>query len=59
MYNRRTLVVKESMHVTFDESNPSSMEKVIMNDNADEESQEELSKDKQEDAPQENQEDRQ
>ena len=58
MYNKRTLVVEKSMHVTFDEFNPSSTEKVIVNDDADEDSQEELSKDKQKDASQENQEDR-
>ena len=26
VYNKRTLVVEESMHITFDESNPSSTE---------------------------------
>ena len=46
VYNKRTLVVEESMHITFDESNPSSIEKVIVNDDADEGSQEESSKDK-------------
>ena len=35
VYNKRTLVVEESMHVTFDKSNPSSMEKGAVNDNAD------------------------
>ena len=47
------------MHVTFDESNPSSADKVIVNDDADEKLQEESSKEKQEIAPRENQEDRQ
>ena len=31
VYNKRTLVVEELMHVTFDESNPSSVEKVVVN----------------------------
>ncbi|KAH9658635.1 Integrase catalytic domain-containing protein [Citrus sinensis] len=56
VYNKRTLVVEESMHITFDESNPSSAEKGVANDDADGELQEESSK---ENAPQENQEDRQ
>ena len=47
VYNKRTLVVEESMHVTFDESNPSSTEKVVVDDNAEEEA----SNDNQEDAP--------
>ena len=34
VYNKRTLVVEESMHVTFDESNPSFMEKVVVDDDA-------------------------
>ena len=34
VYNKRTLVVEESMHVTFDESNPSSVEKGIIYDDA-------------------------
>ncbi|KAH9698155.1 hypothetical protein KPL71_023904 [Citrus sinensis] len=59
VYNKRTLVVEESMHVTFDESNPSSVEKGVANDDADGELQEESSKENQENAPQENQEDRQ
>ncbi|KAH9751239.1 hypothetical protein KPL71_014213 [Citrus sinensis] len=59
VYNKRTLVVEESMHVTFDESNPSSAEKRVVNDDADGELQEESSKENQENAPQENQEDRQ
>ena len=59
VYNKRTLVVEESMHVTFDESNPSSAEKGVVNDDADGELQEELSKENQENAPQENQDDRQ
>ncbi|KAH9649048.1 Integrase catalytic domain-containing protein [Citrus sinensis] len=59
VYNKRTLVVEESMHVTFDESNPSSAEKRVANDDADGELQEESSKENQENAPQENQEDRQ
>ena len=41
VYNKRTLVVKESMHVTFDETNHSSMKKVVVNDDADEELQKE------------------
>ena len=40
---KRTLVLEESMHVTFNEFNPSSIEKVVVNDNADEELQEESS----------------
>ncbi|KAH9649201.1 Integrase catalytic domain-containing protein [Citrus sinensis] len=59
VYNRRTLVVEESMHVTFDESNPSSTEKGVANDDADGELQEESLKENQENALQENQEDRQ
>ncbi|KAH9763082.1 Integrase catalytic domain-containing protein [Citrus sinensis] len=51
VYNKRTLVVEESMHVTFDESYPSSTEKVIVDDNAEEEQQEEASNDNQKDAP--------
>ena len=31
-YNKRTLVVEESMHITFDESNPSSVGKVVVVD---------------------------
>lgn len=59
VYNKRTLVVEESMNVTFDESNPSSTEKGVVNDDADGELQEESSKKNQENAPQENQDDRQ
>ena len=33
VYNKRTLVVEESIHVTFDESNPSFAEKVVVIDN--------------------------
>ncbi|KAH9754083.1 hypothetical protein KPL71_015319 [Citrus sinensis] len=51
VYNKRTLVVEESMHVTFDESNPFSMEKVVVDDNAEKEQQEEASNDNQEVAP--------
>ncbi|KAH9669926.1 hypothetical protein KPL70_021986 [Citrus sinensis] len=51
VYNKRTLIVEESMHVTFDESNPSSTEKVVVDANAEEEQQEEASNDNQEDAP--------
>ena len=40
VYNKRTLVVEESMHVTFDESNPPSMEKVVIDDNAEKEQRE-------------------
>ncbi|KAH9699241.1 hypothetical protein KPL71_024267 [Citrus sinensis] len=54
VYNKRTLVVEESMHVTFDESNPSSAEKV--DSDADKELQEESSKDNKKDAPHGNQE---
>ncbi|KAH9658003.1 hypothetical protein KPL70_023317 [Citrus sinensis] len=57
VYNKRTLVVEESMHVTFDESSPSSTKKGIIYDDADGELQEESSKNKQENAPQRNQED--
>ena len=32
VFNKRTLAVEESMHVTFDESNPFSMEKVFVDD---------------------------
>ena len=39
------------MHVTFDESNPSFMEKVIIDNDADEVLQEESLKDNQKDAP--------
>ena len=56
VYNKRTLVVEESMHVTFDQSNPSSVEKVIVDNHADEELQEKSSKDSQKDTPQGNQE---
>ena len=37
VYNKRTLVVNESMHVMFNESNLSSMENVVVNDAIDEE----------------------
>ena len=59
VYNKRTLVVEESMHITFDKFNPSSAEKWAVNDDAYGELQEESSKDKQENALQENQEYRQ
>ena len=52
VYNKGTLVVEESMHVTFDESSPSSAEKVIVDNDADEE----LQEDNQKDAPHGNQE---
>ena len=56
VYSKRILVVEEFMHVTFDESNTSSTEKVVVNNDADEELQkEESSIDKQENAPCENQ----
>lgn len=42
MYNKRTLVVEESMHVAFDDS----MEKVVVDDDADGEIQEESLKDR-------------
>ncbi|KAH9724699.1 hypothetical protein KPL70_007586 [Citrus sinensis] len=51
VYNKRTLVVEESMHVTFDEFNPSSTEKVVVDDNAEEEQPKEALNDNQEDAP--------
>ena len=51
VYNKRTLVVEESIHVTFDESNPCSAEKGVVNDDADGELQEESSKENQENAP--------
>ena len=52
--------MEEFIHVTFDKSNASSMEKVIGNDDADEELQKkELSNDKQDNAPCENQEEQQ
>ncbi|KAL5548818.1 hypothetical protein UlMin_004049 [Ulmus minor] len=35
IYNRRTLVVEESMHVIFDESNPLSSEKVVVRNDDD------------------------
>ncbi|KAH9697749.1 Integrase catalytic domain-containing protein [Citrus sinensis] len=50
VYNKRTLVVEESMHVTFDESNPSSTEKVVVDNDVDEDLQKESSKDNQKDA---------
>ena len=37
VHNKITLVVEESMHVIFDEFNPSSTEKVVVDDNAKEE----------------------
>ena len=46
------------MHVTFNESNPFFVVKVVINDDVDKELQEESSKDKQEDALHENQKDR-
>ncbi|KAH9669581.1 Integrase catalytic domain-containing protein [Citrus sinensis] len=59
VYNKNTLVVEESMHVIFDESNPSSAEKGINYDDANGELQEEPSNDNQENALQRNQEDEQ
>ncbi|KAH9770027.1 Integrase catalytic domain-containing protein [Citrus sinensis] len=56
VYNKRTLVVEESMHVTFDESNPSYAEKIVVDNDVDEELQKESSKDNHRDAPHENQE---
>ncbi|KAL5559477.1 hypothetical protein UlMin_035688 [Ulmus minor] len=35
VYNRRTLVVEESMHIVFDESNPFSSEKIVICDDDD------------------------
>ena len=46
VYNKRTLIVEESMHVTFDESNPSFTEIRVVNNDANGELQEESSKDK-------------
>ena len=46
VYNNRNMVVQVSMHVKFDESNPSSAAKVVINDDAYEELQEESLKDK-------------
>ena len=60
VYNKRTLVVEECIHVIFDEFNPSYTEKVVVNDDADEELQKEkFSNDKQDNALCENQEKRQ
>ena len=56
VYNKKTLVVEESMHVMFDESNSSSAEKVVVDDYAYEELQEDSSKDIQKDTPPGNQE---
>ena len=56
LYNKRTLVVEESIHVTFDESNSSSTEKVVVDDDVDEKLEEDSSKDSQKNAPLENQE---
>ena len=39
----RTLVIEESIHVTFDESNPFSTEKIIVDDDTDEELQDDTS----------------
>ena len=36
VYNKRTLIVEEFIHIIFDESNYSSMEKVVVDDNVDE-----------------------
>ena len=55
IYNKRILVVEEFMHVTFDESNHSSTEKVVINDDADEKPQEDASRDSQKGAHPENQ----
>ena len=41
VYNKRTLVVEESMHVTFDESNPSSTGKIVIDNDVDEDLQKE------------------
>ena len=60
MYNKKTLVVEESMHVTFDKSNSSSMEKVVVNVDPNKELQKkEPSSDKQDNSLCENQEERQ
>ncbi|KAH9715535.1 Integrase catalytic domain-containing protein [Citrus sinensis] len=50
VYNKNTLVVEEYMHVTFDESNPSSTEKVVVDNDVDEDLQKESSNDNQKDA---------
>ena len=55
VYNKRTLIVEESMHVTFDESNTSSSKKAVIDNDADEELQKESSKDNHKDAPHGNQ----
>ena len=54
VYNKRTLVVEESMHVTFNESNLSSIETVVVDGAADEELQQEFLKDKKDDTSREN-----
>ena len=56
VYNKRILVVEESIHVTFDESNISSTEEVVVDGDADEELQQEFLKDKKNDKSSENQE---
>ena len=58
VYNKRTLVVEKFMHVTFDDSNLSSTEKVVAHDDAKLQQQESL-KDKQYDTSRENQEEQQ
>ena len=40
VHNKRTLIVEESMHITFDESNTSSTEKIVVDDDVDEKLQE-------------------
>ncbi|KAH9668310.1 Integrase catalytic domain-containing protein [Citrus sinensis] len=49
VYNKNTLVVEASMHVTFDESNPSPTEKVVVDNDIDEDLQKESSNDNQKD----------
>ena len=56
VYNKRTLVVEGSIHVTFDESNSSFVKKVVVDDDADEEWQEDSSNDNHNDTPPGNQE---
>ena len=40
VYDKRTLIVEEFIHVIFDESNSSSTKKVVVDDNVDEKLQE-------------------
>ena len=51
--------MEESMHITFEKSNPSSSEKVVVDDDANENQQEDSSRDSQKDAHPKNRKDRQ